>query len=199
MILLVLVLILTVPFFAVTLADRVIPGFRVSAATRGRVGLSFLFLFTGVGHYIRTLGMAQMVPPFLPYPEETIYITGVFELIGAIGLWIPVMRRLVGIALILMLIGFLPINFYAAFNYVDFGGHGIGPIYLLVRVPYQVLLIWWTYNATGQHWFDKLPATVTAKNLGNIKETILTFLFGFSAWVLFHFRSFTPTSPRPRG
>ena len=164
MILLILVLILTVPFFILTIADRILHGFKVATATRGRIGLSLLFLFTGVGHYTQTLGMAQMVPPFLPYPVETIYITGVFELLGAIGLWIPALLRLVGIALILMLIGFLPINFYAAFNYIDFGGHGVGPIYLLVRVPYQILLLWWTYEATGQHWFNKLPARVTANN-----------------------------------
>ena len=162
MILLVLVLILMVPFFVLTVADRYVPRVRVLTATRGRIGLSFLFLFTGVGHYTRTLGMAQMVPPFLPYPVETIYITGVFELLGAVGLWIPALMRLTGIALILMLIGFLPINFYAAFNYVDFGGHGIGPIYLLVRVPYQILLIWWTYKATEQHWFNQHPARLTA-------------------------------------
>ncbi len=164
MILLVLVLILTVPYFVLTLADRLIPRFGVSTATRGRIGLSLLFLFTGVGHYTQTLGMAQMVPPFLPYPVETIYITGVFELLGAVGVWIPALQRLTGVTLILMLIGFLPINFFAAFNYVDFGGHGFGPIYLLVRVPYQILLIWWTYNATGQHWFNQLPAWVPARN-----------------------------------
>jgi len=164
MILLVLVLILTVPFFVLTIADRFIPGVKVATATRGRIGLSLLFLFTGVGHYTQTLGMAQMVPPFLPYPVETIYVTGVFELIGAVGLWIRALLRLTGIALILMLISFLPINFYAAFNYVDFGGHGFGPFYLLVRVPYQILLIWWTYKATGQHWLNQLPVKVTASN-----------------------------------
>ena len=164
MILLALVLILTVPFFVLTIADRFIPGFEIATATRGKIGLSLLFLFTGVGHYTQTLGMAQMVPPVLPYPIETIYITGVFEFLGAVGLWIPAMLRLTGIALILMLIGFLPINFYAAFNYVDFGGHGIGPFYLLARAPYQLLLIWWTYKATGQHWFKQLPERVTPNN-----------------------------------
>ena len=164
MILLVLVLILTVPFFVLTIADRFIPGVKVATVTRGRIGLSLVFLFTGVGHYTQTLGMAQMVPPLLPYPVETIYVTGVFELIGAVGLWIPALLRLTGIALILMLISFLPINIYAAFNYVDFGGHGFGPFYLLVRVPYQILLIWWTYKATGQHWLNQLPVKVTASN-----------------------------------
>ena len=163
MILLVLVLILTVPYFVLTLADRYISKVRVSRATRGKIGLSLLFLFTGVGHYIQTFGMAQMVPPFLPYPVEIIYITGVFELVGAVGLWIPALLRFTGIALILMLIGFMPINFYAAFYHVDFGGHGIGPIYLLVRVPYQILLIWWIYKATGQNWFNRGPAKTAAR------------------------------------
>ena len=164
MILLVLVLILSVPYLVLTVVGRFTPRLGVSSVTRGRIGLSLLFLFTGVGHYTRTLGMAQMVLPFLLYPVETIYITGVFELLGAVGLWIPALRRVTGIALIVMLIGFLPINFYAAFNYVEFGGHGLGPTYLLGRVPYQILLIWWTYRVTEQPWFNRPRTTVTAKN-----------------------------------
>lgn len=96
-----------------------------------------------------------MVPPSIPYRVGLIYLTGVFELLGAIGVWIPRLMRLAGFLLILMLIGLLPANVYSAINRVDFGGHGAGPAYLLVRVPFQLFVIWWTYFATEQNWFDR--------------------------------------------
>jgi hypothetical protein len=55
-----------------------------------------------------------------------------------------------------MLIGVLPSNVYAAFNYVPFGGHDHGPVYLLVRIPFQFLLIGWIYWATDQSWLGFL-------------------------------------------
>jgi hypothetical protein len=39
----------------------------------------------------------------------------------------------------LMLLCLLPANIYSAINRVDFGGHGAGPIYLLV--PFQLFVI----------------------------------------------------------
>jgi uncharacterized membrane protein len=75
----------------------------------------------------------------------------VLELLGAIGVWIKPLRRLTGICLILLLVGVLPSNIYAAFSRIAFGGHAAGPVYLLLRIPFQLLLIWWTYFATEQH------------------------------------------------
>lgn len=99
--------------------------------------------------------MAAMIPPPVPYRIELIYLTGVLEFLGAIGVWIPRLVRLTGLLLILMLIGLLPANVYSAINRVDFGGHGVGPAYLLVRVPFQLFVIWWTYFATEQGWLDR--------------------------------------------
>ncbi len=101
--------------------------------------------------------MASMLPPAVPYRIELIYITGVLELFGAIGVWIPGLTRLTGVCLILMLVGIVPANVYSAINHVEFGGHGSGPGYLLIRVPFQLFVIWWTFFATKQHWFQKQP------------------------------------------
>lgn len=95
--------------------------------------------------------MAAMLPPAIPYRIELIYVTGVLELLGAIGVWIPRLMKLTGACLILMLIGVMPSNIYSAINHVDFGGHGAGPVYLLVRVPFQIFVIWWVYFATQRH------------------------------------------------
>lgn len=36
-------------------------------------------------------------------------------------------------------------NIYAAVNHVPMGDHAWGPVYLLIRVPLQLILIFWTY------------------------------------------------------
>ncbi len=57
--------------------------------------------------------------------------------------------------LILMLLGVLPANIYSALYHVKVGGHEAGPIYLLVRVPFQLFVIGWTYFATEQQWLRR--------------------------------------------
>ena len=143
MTLLVMLVILTVPYFLLLLVNRWMSGFKISPRTGAQLGISLLFLFTASGHFFQTEAMAEMLPPFVPYRIEIIYVTGIFELLGAIGVLIPRMTRLAGIFLILMLVGVLPSNIYSAFNHVPFGGHGAGPVYHLVRVPFQLFLIWW--------------------------------------------------------
>ncbi|MBA3569912.1 MAG: DoxX family protein [Pyrinomonadaceae bacterium] len=150
--LLFLLLLLVVPFLVLTLVNRS-TRFRISSSTRARVGLSLFFLFTSVGHFIRTEDMAAMLPPAIPSCVELIYLTGALELLGALGVWIPGLMRLTGVCLILMLVGILPANIFSAINHVEFGGHAAGPVYLLIRVPFQLFLICWTYFATEQHWF----------------------------------------------
>jgi uncharacterized membrane protein len=155
MTLLVLILILIGPYLILSLAGKSNPRFRIMPAKRARVGLSLFFIFTAIGHFIRTEQMAAMLPSSVPYRTELIYFTGVLELLGAIGVWIPGLTRLTGLLLILMLIGILPSNIYSAINRVDFGGHGAGPAYLLVRIPFQLFVIWWTYFATEQKWLQR--------------------------------------------
>ena len=153
MTLLVLLLLLIGPYLLLTLAGRLSSRFHIAPAKRARVGLSLFFIFTGLGHFIRTQDMAAMLPLNVPYRVELVYLTGILEILGAIGVWIPKLTRLTGFLLILMLVAILPANIYSAINRVDFGGHEAGPIYLLVRIPFQLFVIWWTYFATEQNWF----------------------------------------------
>jgi uncharacterized membrane protein len=155
--LLFLLLLLVAPYLILTLASRWITRLKTSPATRARVGLTLFFVFTSVGHFVRTEEMSAMVPPPIPYRVELIYLTGILELLGAVGVWIPGLMKLTGLCLILMLICLLPANIYAAISRVNFGGHYAGPLYLLVRVPFQLLVICWTYFATEQKWLQKQP------------------------------------------
>ena len=146
--LLFLLLLLVAPFALLNLAGGRLGARRFDAAARARAGLSLFFAFTALGLFVRAEEMAAMLPPSAPYRVGLIYLTGVFELMGAAGVWVTRLRRLAGLCLMVLLLAILPANVYAAINRVEFGGHGGGPAYLLARVPFQLFVIWWTYYAT---------------------------------------------------
>lgn len=110
--LLFLLSLLTVRFFVLTLINRW-SSVKIKPSTRARVGLSVFFAFTAIGHFIRTDEMSAMLPPWVPYRGSIIDLTGVLELLGAIGVWLPGLTRLTGLCLILMLITFFPANIYS--------------------------------------------------------------------------------------
>lgn len=139
--LLLLFLLLTFPYFVLTLLNPW-TSLQTKPSIRARIRLSVFFAFTAIGHFIRTDEMSAMLPPWVPYRGSIIYHTSVLELLGAIGVWLPGLTRLTGLCLILMLITFFPANIYSAINRIEFGGHGAGPSYLLARVPFQLFLIW---------------------------------------------------------
>src|SRR5688572_33504687 len=85
MTLLFLLLLLVGPYFVLTLIGRWVDGFKLTASKRARVGLSLFFLVTASQHFVGTQAMAAMLPPSIPYRIELVYLTGVLELLGAIG------------------------------------------------------------------------------------------------------------------
>jgi uncharacterized membrane protein/quercetin dioxygenase-like cupin family protein len=118
---------------------------HLSESLRGRVGVALVFAFAGVGHFIKTSAMTQMLPAWVPMRVSLIYITGAFELLAAVAVLITPLSRHVGLALCVYLLLILPSNIYAAVHQADFGGHAAGPVYLLIRIPLQLLLIGWIY------------------------------------------------------
>lgn len=112
----------------------------------GVLGLSLVFVFTGVGHFLETEAMAQMIPWLVPKRPAIIRVSGVIEIVAALALLVPPLRHRIGWFLILLLVFLLPFNIYAAVNRVPMGGHEWGPVYLLIRVPLQVILMIWVYR-----------------------------------------------------
>ena len=97
-----------------------------------------------------------MLGDAIPSPVVAVHVTGVMELLGVSGIWLQGWRRATGFFLIAMMIAFLPFNICAAIDRVPFGGHEFGPFYLLVRVPFQFLVIWWIGKATSINVFEWL-------------------------------------------
>lgn len=128
----------------VTLAARAAGAWRKNAldswAAATRAGLAALFLFTGVAHF-GPVGrvMQRMVPAWAGDPAFVVAITGVFEILGAIGLLLPRTRRAAAVALILFLVAVFPANVKAAMEGLVLGGSPATPI--APRAAMQLLLI----------------------------------------------------------
>src|SRR5690606_1992291 len=119
-------------------------------AWAGRIAMSAMLLFTAVGHFAFTEGMAMMIPSFVPFKEEMVYFTGLIEIAAAVGLLVPRLSRLTAWLLIAFFILVLPANIYAALQHVDYQNatfDGQGPTYLWFRIPLQLFFIIWVYFA----------------------------------------------------
>ncbi len=108
-------------------------------------GLGLLFVFTGVGHFVQTGPMAQMLPPWVPERTLLVHLTGILELAIAVGFLPRKWRPAAGWAAAIVLVAFFPANIYAAIHQVPMGGHAWGPSYLLVRAPLQAIILLWVY------------------------------------------------------
>ncbi|MBX3359493.1 MAG: hypothetical protein KF745_13820 [Phycisphaeraceae bacterium] len=149
---LIILALLTLPY--ILLAP--VPALRRDPARRACIGLSLVFCFTGVGHFITPDAMSDMIPPLGPLASPTtrlaiIYLTGPIEIAAGLATLPARARTAAGLFLIALLIGFLPFNIYAAINHIPLGGHAWGPAYLLIRIPLQAILIAWCW------WFAARP------------------------------------------
>lgn len=132
---------LTTPWIVAKLAGCSEPTLR----TAGVFGLTLVFCFTGVGHFIKTEPMVEMIPPWLPGRVAAVYLTGILEIFLAGLVLKRSLRPWIGSILLGMLVLLLPVNIYAAVERVPMGGHAWGPAYLAIRIPLQLLLMAWTY------------------------------------------------------
>lgn len=114
----------------------------------GRIAMSAMLVFTAIGHFVFTKGMTLMIPEFVPFKIETVYLSGIAELGFAIGLLLPNYRVFTAWALIIFLILVLPVNIHATLKQVDYqkaSFNGKGLIYLWFRLPLQLIFIVWVY------------------------------------------------------
>ena len=111
--------------------------------------LVILFVFAGVNHFRSPRFYLAIMPPYLPAHQELVVISGIFEILGGVGLLIPATRQWAGYGLILLLIAVFPANIHMAKNADQFTK--FGPRWALyLRLPLQFLLIYWIYWTINQ-------------------------------------------------
>lgn len=80
------------------------------------VGLAAMFLLTGFSHFAPPLrrDLIAIVPPRLPAPGYLVTITGLLELLGAVGLLVPATRVAAAVCLAVLMLAMFPANIYAS-------------------------------------------------------------------------------------
>jgi uncharacterized membrane protein len=80
------------------------------------VGLALMFVVTGIAHFVNPLrrDLIAIVPPRLPAPGLLVTVTGVLELVGALGLLYPPTRPAAALALAVLMVAMFPANVYAS-------------------------------------------------------------------------------------
>ena len=82
-------------------------------AKRIGVGIVFLwFLIGGIAHFAATHLELSIVPPYIPWPRAAVWVSGVFELLGAAGLLYQPTRRAAGVGLFALTIAVTPAHIY---------------------------------------------------------------------------------------
>ena len=79
------------------------------------IGLSIVFVWFfagGILHFVATDIEASIVPPYIHWPVAAVLVSGVFELLGAVGILIPATRRAAGIGLFLLTLAVTPAHIY---------------------------------------------------------------------------------------
>jgi len=100
------------------------------------------FVVAGIGHFVRPELYLKIMPPYLPTPALLVFISGVAEVAGGLGLLLPPVRRAAGWGLIALLIAVFPANYYMLQHPELFG---IAPWILWARLPLQTVFIAWIW------------------------------------------------------
>jgi uncharacterized membrane protein len=103
----------------------------------------------GCNHFLATDTYVAMVPSALPAPLGLVYLSGVAEIVGGVGLVDRRTRRLAAWGLVLLLLAVFPANVNMAINHLPLGTRAVPTWALWARLPLQALLIAWAW------WFTR--------------------------------------------
>ncbi len=110
--------------------------------------LAVLMIFAGVMHFVAPAGYVRIVPRWLPAPRALVVVSGVFEILGGLGLLVPAVRPWAAWGLVALFIAVFPANVNMAVNHIGFGRKPTPPWLLWARLPLQAVLIAWAYELT---------------------------------------------------
>lgn len=100
----------------------------------------------GINHFIHPEFYLKIMPPWLPWHEALVLISGVCEVVFALLLLLPATRRAGAWLIILLLVAVFPANIQMTINYWQ--EHNPKLWLTILRLPLQFLLIWWAYIYT---------------------------------------------------
>ena len=113
--------------------------------------LAAFMTLAGINHFVSPAVYAAMVPAALPAPLALVYISGIAEIAGGLGLVLPRTRKLAAYGLIALYIAVFPANLNMALNHLPLGTTPVPTWALWARLPLQLVFIVWAW------WVGRSP------------------------------------------
>jgi uncharacterized membrane protein len=115
---------------------------------RSQILLAIFFTVAGILHFVFPDKYSGIMPPWLGWHRELVFISGVFEVAGGLGILFPRTRRAAGIGLILLSIAVLPANVQMLLDAHAADKALWWQALLFLRLPLQALLIVWIWKTS---------------------------------------------------
>ncbi len=106
---------------------------------------SIFYTITGIKHFVEPDYFLSIIPPYLPFHIELVYISGFFEILFGLMILFPKYRYYGSIGLIFLLIAVFPANIYLAQSKEAQEAIGTSQQIAIWRLPIQGILIWIAY------------------------------------------------------
>jgi uncharacterized membrane protein len=98
----------------------------------------------GFAHFLTPEPFVRIMPAWLPAPMALVLVSGVFEILGGVGLLVRRTRRAASFGLVALYLAVFPANLNQAIHHLTFDGvTPIAPAVLWGRLPLQIVLIAW--------------------------------------------------------
>lgn len=112
--------------------------------------IAFSFIAAGLLHFLKTRMYMQIMPEYIPWHKAMVWISGLAEVVGGLGILLPVTRLPAVYGLLLLLLAVFPANIDMAVK--SYRKAGLSPYtwLLLLRLPLQFVLMYWVWWA-GTH------------------------------------------------
>lgn len=107
--------------------------------------LTIVMVGAGANHFINPAPYVGMMPDALPAHLALVYISGVAEILGGLGLILPATRKLAAWGLIALFVAVFPANVNMALNDLPLGTTKVPTWALWARLPLQLVFIAWVY------------------------------------------------------
>lgn len=121
--------------------------------------LSLFYVGVGFKHFTDIDFFLVLVPPYIPYPELMVYISGLFEIVLGILLVPRKTRKYGALGLLALLIAVFPANIYLFTSEIAQNTFGISRQDALIRLPFQaplILIAYWHSKTETTKSFDTL-------------------------------------------
>lgn len=83
---------------------------------RARVAAALGFVVAGLLHLVMPETYLRLMPPYIPAPLAMVYVSGLFEILGGLGLLVPRTRRAAAWGLAALLLAVFPANIHVALS-----------------------------------------------------------------------------------